>query len=161
MAAPKKALARVLSQHLVPTANLRSPQWCDASIPAGLINLKKDHCSKKNSPVGPGLPQTVLLARIYSTKVEYSPSWDKEPEGKIKNTIELSFNKPEAWALALPFTDEQYVDSGTHMVPVFKGAPEWGPVLRVLSEKGASLEVSKVSCLVKAFFYILFPLSRL
>ena len=35
--APKKALARVLSQHLVPTANLRSPQWCDASIPAGLI----------------------------------------------------------------------------------------------------------------------------
>ena len=113
------------------------------------------------SPVGPGLPQTVLLARIYSTKVEYSPSWDKEPEGKIKNTIELSFNKPEAWALALPFTDEQYVDSGTHMVPVFKGAPEWGPVLRVLSEKGASLEVKKISCLVKAFLYILFPLTRL
>ena len=93
--------------------------------------------------------------------MEYSPSWDKEPEGKIKNTIELSYNKPEAWALALPFTDEQYVDSGTHMVPVFKGAPEWGPVLRVLSEKGASLEVSKVSCLVKAFLYILFPLTRL
>ena len=93
--------------------------------------------------------------------MEYSPSWDKEPEGKIKNTIELSFNKPEAWALALPFTDEQYVDSGTHMVPVFKGAPEWGPVLRVLSEKGASLEVNKVSCLVKAFLYILFPLTRL
>ena len=33
---PKKALARVLSQHIVPTANLRSPQWCDASIPAGV-----------------------------------------------------------------------------------------------------------------------------
>ena len=82
------------------------------------------------------------MARIYSSKVEYSPSWDKEPEGRIKNPIELAYNKPEAWALALPFTDEQYVDSGTHMVPVFKGAPEWGPALRVLSEKGASLEVT-------------------
>ena len=87
------------------------------------------------------MAQTVLLARIYSTKVEYSPSWDKEPEGRIKNTLELAFNKPEAWALALPFTGEHYVDSGTHMVPVFKGAPEWGPALRVLSEKGPSLEV--------------------
>ena len=89
------------------------------------------------------MAQTVLLARIYSTKVEYSPSWDKEPEGRIKNTLELAFNKPEAWALALPFTGEHYVDSGTHMVPVFKGAPEWGPALRVLSEKGPSLEVSQ------------------
>ena len=87
------------------------------------------------------------MARIYSTKVEYSPSWDKEPEGKIKNTIELAFNKPDAWALALPFTDQQYVDSGTHMVPVFKGAPEWGPALRVLSEKGASLEVRSLGIL--------------
>ena len=40
---PKKALARVLSQHIVPTANLRSPQWCDASIPAGVI---KNHATK-------------------------------------------------------------------------------------------------------------------
>ena len=36
LSAPKKALARVLSQHLVPSANLRSPQWSDASIQAGL-----------------------------------------------------------------------------------------------------------------------------
>ena len=141
LAAPKKALGRVLSQHLVPTANLRSPQWCDASIPAGL-KFNPKYLLKSNSTVGPGLPQTVLVARIYSSKVEYSPSWDKEPEGRIKNPVELAYNKPEAWALALPFTDEQYVDSGTHMVPVFKGAPEWGPALRVLSEKGASLEVT-------------------
>ena len=92
------------------------------------------------------------MARIYLTKVEYSPSWDKEPEGKIKNTIELAFNKPDAWALAVPFTDEHYVDSGTHMVPVFKGAPEWGPALRLLSEKGASLEVRVLGILRLSFF---------
>jgi hypothetical protein len=128
LAEPKKPLGRVVSQHLQPSANLRNPQWRDAAT----------------AVVSPGLQQAVVLARLLTTKLEYSPSWDKEPEGKIKGRVELAYNKPEAWAVTGFFTSDGYVDSGTHVLPLFKGAPA-DTALVMMAEKGVTPEVTALT----------------
>ena len=82
----------------------------------------------------------MLVARVFSTPLEYGPSWEKEPDGKIKGKIALSYKAPSAWTVMSLFTQEDFCDSGTHRLPLFKGAPS-DSVMKQFAEKGVTVEV--------------------
>ena len=130
-------LFRSCSQHLVPTCNPRSPRWREASLPGTCCST-----SVISLPpvVGPGLEKAVVLALIFSVPVKYSPSWEKEPEGRMKSNMAVAVGAPVGWAVS-PLLSGRYCDSGSHRLPVFKGAPGQ-KVLNILGTKGCSAEVT-------------------
>ena len=100
-------------------------------------------------PVLSATPQAVLVVRLFSSRVEYSPrcppathlpSWEKEPLGRMRAKVVLDYRRPEAWSLT-PLLQDSYTCSGTHTLPLYRGAPS-DTILRQLLEKSPTLEVS-------------------
>ena len=133
-------LARLLSQHLVPTASVRNPQWQDAA----LTGLSDKLQSIPGSVIAPGLHRAILIVRVFSTRAEYSPSWEKEPEGRLNTKMSVEYSAPDAWTLVPLFTSSGHCDSGTHRLPLFPGGPRPG-LLNKLAVEGVSLEVGSHS----------------
>ena len=105
---------------------IRFPQWMDQGFPVHLSKTKN----------------IAALIRIFSFKPEYVASWEKEPEGRINGSLQISYGSPDAWAV-VPVFSGNYSDSGLHQVPLFKGGPVAG-CLAILQDLGCTLEAVKM-----------------
>ena len=114
-----KPLGRIVSQKHLMSSAIQYSKWTDTF---------------ESIVVSDNLENIAAIIRMFSIKVDYTASWEKEPEGRLGGTPSITFEYPDAWSIFQPFNG-LFCDSGTHHLPLFKGGPS-AECLDSLEKKG-------------------------